>query len=314
MIALPTDSLDLGRMRAFLSRSLSSVNRNKVNGLLAELDFRRFVEGLGLGDRVSPGGWIARNTRQDYGHHHVAIFPEAIQPDTPYPVGQRGTPGGGLHSVAAILRQAGIRPYFCSPEIDSGEVCWFAKELGVPYETPFEAFPDCISGFAPRTRRFNHLKWKADASLIPDEGVAEEFSKEHVRVAFADQFFSEMSDIDGVFYADANTYPLEIKEKTVARDNNRGDYFGLDVGPFAKLAFYASRMSHLRSLFVVREIDDVATRNLVEWWFITFEKLAQFAGWTPRGGGMNMRGGGSSTILIPRAEFTRLTASSLREL
>jgi hypothetical protein len=93
-----------------------------------------------------------------------------------------------------------------------------------------------------------------------------------------------------------------------------GDYFGIDVGPFVKLSFYAAKRGNLHSIFVVREIEDTTTRKLANWWFITFEKMAQYAGWTPISGGTNMRGGASSVIKIPKSQFTALNAETLQQL
>jgi hypothetical protein len=47
-------------MWGFLSRSISSLNRNKVNGPLAEVELRLYSTAVGFGDRISPGGRIAR--------------------------------------------------------------------------------------------------------------------------------------------------------------------------------------------------------------------------------------------------------------
>jgi len=125
---------------------------------------------------------------------------------------------------------------------------------------------------------------------------------------------TEISDIDGVIWGEQYTYPIEIKEKTAATDKKLGDYFGLDVGPFVKLAFYAAKKGNLHSLFFVREINNTDDRELVDWWFITFDTLAQYASWNAQGGGTNMQGGGSTVVKIPKAEFTKLTPASLATL
>jgi hypothetical protein len=80
------------------------------------------------------------------------------------------------------------------------------------------------------------------------------------------------------------------------------------MGPFVKLSFYATMSGTLHSMFVVREIDNVQDRNLVHWWFITFNHLARFASWVAQGGGRNMAGGGSTVVKIPRQEFQHLNA------
>jgi hypothetical protein len=168
--------------------------------------------------------------------------------------------------------------------------------------------------FVRRSRHHNFLGNQADVTAIPDPYVPEQFAKENLRVAFRDRFHAEDSDVDGIFWGDQFTYPLEIKEKTVAQDPSLGEWFGLDIGPFVKLAYYAAKRGNLNSLFVVREIDDEQTRNPVEWWFVKFEELARFASWVGQGGGRNMRGGSSTVVKVPRQIFHRLTKEELSKL
>ena len=125
---------------------------------------------------------------------------------------------------------------------------------------------------------------------------------------------AESSDVDGILWGQRHTYPLEIKEKTAATDPRLGSYFGLDVGPFVKLAYYAARRGNVHSLFIVREIDTIETRNLVNWWFIKFDELSQFASWVPKAGGPGMGGGASTVVCIPKAEFQLLTRENLEQL
>jgi hypothetical protein len=70
----------------------------------------------------------------------------------------------------------------------------------------------------------------------------------------------------------------------------------------------------MHSLFIVREIDNTSDRNLLNWWYITFERLATFASWIPTGGGTNMQGGGSTVVRIPKNQFTVVDAGTLAEL
>lgn len=156
---------------------------------------------------------------------------------------------------------------------------WNAIELGRPDEQPYQSFPDCIQGFNRRRRPYNFLRNHTEASSIPEEAVPIEFSKESLRVAFNSVFYTEPSDVDGLFWGHETTYPIEIKEKTPANDPSIGHYFGIDIGPFVKLAYYAAKRGNLHSMFVVREIDSVEDRNLVAWRYITFERMAQFASW-----------------------------------
>ena len=173
---------------------------------------------------------------------------------------------------------------------------------------------DGIEGVNFRERVYNFLRHETDVSLIPPESISEQYTKENIRIAFQSKYFAEISDVDGILWGNQFTYPLEIKEKTVANDRHVGKYFGIDIGPFVKLAFYAAKKGNLHSLFIVREIDNIDDRRLVNWWFITYDKLAQYASWVSVGGGRNMQGGASSVVKIPFSEFTLLNRENLERL
>lgn len=312
--------LSLNSMKEYLSKSISSLNRNKLLGLLAEIDFREYIGSLGLENRISPGGWIVRNVGAGtFGHHTAVFFPEIIQPNTEYSAGRQfNEPPRALHTICATMHQIGIESYYCTPVIhtadDATTIDWYSTQLGIPVNEPYVLLTEDVDNFSLRGRRYNFLRYHTDTSTIPDFSVPEEFTKENLRIAFNTRFMCETSDIDGIFWGQQYTYPIEIKEKTPANDSKVGDYFGLDVGPFVKLAFYAAKRGNLHSLFVVKEIDNPDDRNLVQWWFITFDTMAQYASWIPMGGGVNMQGGGSTVVKIPKAEFRPLNAVTVAAL
>ncbi len=314
-------------MRDFLSASIASnrqhgvLNMNKLRGLLAEVDFRNHLNALGFGGRISLGGWIARKTGPgEFGRSTVALFPEVVS-DGAILTRDRvpPEPSRGLHTICSTFHQIGIHSYFCVPDIKSDDdpstLKWNAVQLGTPVDAKMQTLEEALPAYLrPRDREYNFLTYKTDLSSLPDEHVTEEFIKEHLRVSFQTKFMSEVSDIDGIFWGSQYTYPLEIKEKTCAPDRNLGDFFGLDVGPFVKLAYYSAKRGNLHSMFVVREITDTETRELKQWWFITFEKLAQYASWNQQGGGTNMRGGGSTVVKIPKDQFLPMTKNELEKL
>ncbi len=314
------NTLSLEEMRSYLSRTISSMNRNKLTGLLAEIDLRHHLAALGFSDRVSVGGWIARSTGAgNFGHHAIVVFPQIVEPGIDYsPARVLPNPPIGLHTICSTFRQLGIQSYFCIPSVavanDSIGMTWRAKELGIPWEDAYQEFPAELTGFQRRGRRYNFLRYNTDVSIVPDAYVPEEFSKEHLRVALSDRYISEMSDVDGIFWGRQYTYPLEIKEKTCGSDSRLGEYFGLDVGPFVKLAHYAAKRGNLHSLFIVREIADPEARELVAWRYITFDRLAQFASWVQQQGGRGMTGGNSAVVKIPKCEFEVLDANALSSL
>ncbi len=312
--------LGIESMRGYLSSSISSINQNKINGMLAEIDLRNTFSQLDFAGRISQGGWIVRNVGDGvFGHHTAVLFPKTIQPDVDYATTRiLEEPPMALHTICSTMHQIGVHSFYCVPSIsideDPNSITWDTKQLGIPLATPYTPLLTTVKSFSGRGRRYNFLKYKTDSSIIPHESIPEEFTKEHLRVSFQNKFMCEMSDIDGVIWGQQYTYPIEIKEKTVASDKKLGSYFGIDVGPFVKLAFYAAKKGNLHSLFFVREINNTSDRNLVNWWFITFDRLAQFASWVPMGGGVNMQGGGSTVVKIPKAEFFPLTKENLESL
>jgi hypothetical protein len=312
-------NIDIKEMRAYLGRSISSINANKANGMLAEIRLRHTLIDLGFGDRISQGGWIARNVGVNvFGHHTCVLFPMTIEPEYSYTPGRvLEEPPLRLHTICSTMHQIGVHSYYCVPSIETENDCnsiiWHVKQLGIPVPPAYTLLEETIPHFSTRNRKHSFLRYHTNSDIIPENSVPEEFTKEHLRISFQNKYMSEMSDVDGIFWGQQFTYPLEIKEKTVAPDvsNKIGNYFGLDVGPFVKLAFYASKKGNLHSLFIVREIDNVQDRNLINWWFITFDILAQFASWIPQGGGMNMQGGGSTVVKIPKSQFKELNAANL---
>jgi len=304
-----------------LGKSIASLNQNKLYGLLAEVDFRTRLAALGFGDRVSRGGWIARRVGVgEFAHNTAVFFPETIKPNIDYDASRpMPAPDLGLHTICATFHQTGIAAFFCAATIGKEDqwnsLTWSAVQLGLPTAQNYAPFPDCIAPmFTERERPYNYLRHKTKPEGIPDNAVPEEFSKENLRVSFQNKFMAEVSDVDGIFWGQQFTYPLEIKEKSAASDRRLGEYFGLDVGPFVKLAHYAARRGNLHSLFVVREINNVTDRQVMNWWYITFERLAIFASWVPMAGGTSMGGGRSSVVCIPKSEFLELSAHNLSRL
>ena len=104
-------SISLDEMRNYLSRTMSSVNQNKLRGTLAEISFREHVSQLGFSERVSEGGWIVRSdSRGDYNfaQNTVVFFPETLQPNADYPPDRElPSPRLGLHTICATFHQIG---------------------------------------------------------------------------------------------------------------------------------------------------------------------------------------------------------------
>jgi hypothetical protein len=255
-----------------------------------------------------------------FGSETVALFPEVCTDVAMLTEGRGLTePTRGLHTICSTFYQIGIRSFFCSLQIadasDPKSYRWQALRLGTPTEEKWSPLEAALAPYlSARTRNYNYLRYHTDTSRIPDACITEEFLKEHLRVSVCTPYMAEVSDVDGILWGNEKTYPLEIKEKTAASDSKLGEYFGIDVGPFVKLAFYAAKRGNLHSLFVVREITDTETRAIKQWWFIPFDRLAQYASWNQQGGGTNMLGGSSTVVRVPKDRFTKLTKAELDRL
>lgn len=309
-------TMNLAAMRSFLSQSLEPHRAARAS---VAVEFRNHVCSLGFSDRISFGGWIARRQGPNgFARSTVALFPERVLPG-PLRT-SRSDPPWGLHGACLSLYECGIAAFYCAATIghndDPSTHHWNAVQLGLPVQHQYQPLADALAplGFTARQRHYNFLRYHTDTALISDDAVPEEYSKEHLRIAFNTPYQVELSDIDGIFWGQQHTYPVEIKEKTPADSSDLGPFFGLDVGPFVKLAFYAAKRGNLHSPYVVREIDNEEDRNLVRWSFITFDHLAQFASWIPQAGGPSMGGGRSSVVRVPRCEFQQLTAETLAAL
>lgn len=286
-------SISRQQMRNYLSKNATSSNPKALRDTLARIELKNHLVEIGLGDRMSTGGWMARVAGTGpFGRTTVAMFPEVIvagreyAPDRDLPV-----PAQVLYTICASLHHCGISSYYCAakPQVDGGpvRVDWHARQLDAASAWEYEPIADAFQRlqFAARTRTDPPFTDGTNATVIPEAAIPEEFSREHLRISFSTHYLSEVADIHGILWSPRRAHVLEVAENTSAESADMGPFFGLDVGPFAKLAFYAAKRGNLHSLYVVREIDNPNDRNLVNWLFITFDQLAQFASWIPQGGG-----------------------------
>jgi hypothetical protein len=271
--------LSLSSMRQFLYSSISSINQNKLNGMIAEIDLRNTLNDLGFSKRISPGGWIVRNVGPEvFGHHTSVFFPETIKVGVEYPDNRNlEEPPRALHTICATMHQIGIHSYYCIPAVirddDSSSVKWYSTQLGIPSQDSYHPFPENLTNYGFRTRNYNFLRYKSDSSLIPEIAVPEEFSKEHIRVHFQNKFMCEMSDIDAIFWGEQYTYPIEIKEKTAAEDKQIGEYFEIEIKPFVSIAKIFHQRENQDSLIFIRENEENKNKNKSKWWFTTLQKI-----------------------------------------
>jgi hypothetical protein len=284
---------------------------NKIPGLMAELDFATMLEGMGYGDRLVRGGWIVEPESPEFYSKRVALFPApfgAASTEPPIPV----------VTTAQYLRGAGMRTLYCVPLAVAGtSVTWGAAEMSGPTVGSPHPLVEEFSQFPHRQRGYS--KRTADADVSPLGAVAARelevlFARESMLDAIRSDRLVVANDLDYLVWGKKSTYPLEIKEKTSADGGKIGRFFGLDIGPFSKLACFEASGSGHDSLFVVREIEDRESRRLKAWHMIRFGDLCRSCSWVYQGGGRNMLGGASAVVKIPLGAFRPLDRTSLADL
>ena len=292
----------------FLSERYSP--RNKVPGVVAEVEFARYIESLGMGERLVRGGWIVEPNAPDFFSKRIAIFPASF--------GGSPAPSTPVITAAQYLRSAGMRSLWAVPLPRAGmEFDWLASDITGPNIGPLSPIQEAFSGYPLRQNRLTHRHYNTDISPLrstPSTELQTLFARESMLDSIRGRYLTVANDLDYLIWGQHATYPVEIKEKTRANDPYMGDYFGIDVGPFAKLSTFTSFGSELKGLFVVREIDNVTSRSLRAWHIVRSDQMCQKCSWVFRSGGMSMRGTASATVRVPIAAFEPLSLVTLQSL
>lgn len=135
--------------------------------------------------------------------------------------------------------------------------------------------------------------------------VSELFWFEYTRYYFQISYLLSNNDLDMyVIGQSGSAYPVEIKSKNAAKSDALGEWFGIDVGPFAKLAFFTANAMNTDALYVVEEVD--ANGQFLNWLAIRYTELVKACSWVGQGGGKGMTGSASSTYKVPKAAFSKL--------
>jgi hypothetical protein len=209
-----------------------------------------------------------------------------------------------------------MRAFYCTPSRVSGTtVEWAAEEMSGPVVGPAKPLAAEVAGFPPRRRAYTKRTPDADVSPLADV-VSDElevpFARESMLEAVRKEHLAVANDLDYLVWGQKATYPVEVKEKTAAAGGNQGDWLGIDIGPFSKLAAFGA-YGH-DSLFIVREITDRSTRQMKAWRMIRFSDLCRACSWVYQGGGKNMLGGASAVVKVPLAAFQPLDRAHLDAL
>jgi len=313
-------SISLNEMRIYLSKSIRSLDKKLLSTLHARRKFSNYITELSANERFISGGWFVRSrTKGRFGQKSIILFPETVMPDDYYPPDHIfADPDHGFHTVCASFNQIGINCYFCSPTIkvalNPEEIKWSLIQTGMPTRQIFRQFPFEIAEFRKAKRINTLLSQKTNVSELQDQFIPDLFSKENLRAVFQKEYASEFSDLFGVIWGNQYIYPVEVFEKTLGKDSYYGYYFDINIKSILKSAFFATRQGVPHYLFIVREIDNPKTKNLKNWWYITFENFIQFASWIPKNTVGIKSENATTTVAIPKTEFREFDKKALEEI
>lgn len=316
----------------FLETQWSSINENKLKGIKAEVDFRGYLKKKKV--HYIPGGWIlspGKNTHVEIpSKEKICLLPIEIGFSW-VSTGQGGnniTPA--LMSAYNYFRQVGVTTYFVVPEpIDEVGFKLPSKKQGATramyprsYNLLFKKISsngqfedvnmsDVMKNFPHRNgnigMRCNQVN-RIDRNKVPwndAEIVRDLFWFEYARYYCQVEYLVSNNDLDlFIIGTSGSAYPVELKSKLPVEDDKLGDWFGLDIGPFAKMSFFTSNSMNTDALYVVEEVDE--QRNHIAWLGIKFTELVKSCCWVGQAGGQGMMGGASSTIKVPKAAFDLL--------
>jgi hypothetical protein len=319
----------------FLETQWSSITDNKIIGILAELRFKSFLKANN--SHFIEGGWImipADNSIHPIPTKEKICLLPLSHRFSWEPPGPPQVPS--LSGVAAYnyFRQVGMRACFTKPTgvVEANfqlptrsSIRRQPAKYPLPYGLEFleispsgalqlVPFSQVFANFPKRTTLGSRLRVNSTARIdatkqpwINDSVVAGLFWTEYSKYYVQLHHRTANNDLDLFLIGQSGSaYPTEMKSKTPVPDSSLGDWFGIDSGPYAKLAFFTANSMHTDALFVVEEVDQ--SRNHVAWWGIRFTDLVKSCSWVPQPGGQNMGGGGSSTYRVPKKAFSPLTS------
>lgn len=318
----------------FLETQWSSINDNKIKGILAELAFKSFLNQQDI--HFIPGGWIMSPGNKTLcevpAREKVCLLPRNVTFSWQAPTTIAAAPVTPAEiSAYNYFRQVGVRAYLVYPSnivetnfaipqprqgatratypknyhLDFMSISQQGELQSNPVGTVFQSFPIRNGNSGLRCSQLHRIAAN-QAPWNDSDAIARLFWFEYTRYFVQVDYLVSNNDLDlFILGPSGSCFPVELKSKTVANDNILGDWFGIDMGPFAKLAFFTANSMNTDALYVVQEVD--ADRNHVEWYGIRFTELVKSCSWVGQAGGTGMMGGASSTYKVPKAAFTRLT-------
>lgn len=315
----------------FLETQWPSNNENKMKGILAELRLKEFL--TQHNHHFISGGWImipgTTSRSETPTLDKLCILPRKHSFTWEDTNNNRNSLSLAELSAYNYFRQVGLTVLFANPvDIDETQFELPSPAVGrvrakyprsyelqlqkvsntglttVTTEDAFSRFPQRNGNRGIQCKRTNWIP-QGNAPWNHPSLVSDLFWFEYSRYFFKVNYLISNNDLDlFIIGSSGASYPVELKSKTPANDPSLGDWFGIDMGPFAKLSFFTSNAMNTDALYVVEEVDNDG--NHLEWYGIKFTDLVKSCSWVGRSGGQGMTGSASSTYKIPKSAFSSL--------
>ena len=265
----------------FLETQWSSINDNKVKGILAEIAFKNYLQVDSI--HCISGGWLLSPGNKLLcpipPREKICIIPRrhffSWQSQTP--VVQRVILPAEM-SAYNYFRQVGVRALFVSPTtVNEAEFSLPTPSSGTlrakysrPYTLVFheispagDLVPQPITSvfhlFPLRNGNIG-LRCHKLARLNPNQfpwtdvdAISDLFWFEYARYYIQVEYLVSNNDLDFFLIGTSGScYPVELKGMTSASDSTLGAWFGIDMGPYAKLSFFTSNSMNTDALYIGR--------------------------------------------------------------
>jgi hypothetical protein len=303
----------------------SIMGNNKAKGLLAQLEFRKWVK-KNLGDEAQKsfeGCWILPSKELPYARRVCFFIHPTIHADNQLD-----------ETVNQLLHDRGFQGLCSSLKTTGlGVVYYIASSNKTPsierlkWTGYFYSNGKLVQLDQPRTYRAwgtsgrpsTGKTWESSteakySALSPEELTAillpqafyNKLLKQTFKISTPDPY-----DCDGFIVSyDGKVFPLEIKEKSPFGTGIQK--LGIDAGRLLMLLRICMPLD-ANAFYIVRELESGGTRQFSKWKFISLDDVIMKSSWNLQPGGTGMGGGGTSTIILPYDAFGDLSSDTFSD-
>ena len=310
---------------AYLKRYLEN---NKARGMAGEIALDTFLRTgtATITNKVYAGGWMLSPNVPEFTKYRYAAFilPQlhADEAELQKVIRERQA-DRGFQGLSTFLVQCGVG-VIVTGAISDTEVAnpdaltWrsfiYQNEQLQPAKEnePFISWPGG-GGYARKPQN----PWQANVESRMRATTAEQLTALTLRQAFyyghiktqLRKPIADPYDVDNfiVSYRGA-VMPVEVKEKSPTKSGA----FGIDAGRILMM-LRMGLVTDSNALYIVREVDESATREFVGFRCITLSNMILGCNWNLQGGGAGMGGGKTQTVMMPGSLFEDFSESNLSE-